>query len=87
MIKTPEELFEFMGQIDYEWMDKDGNFHKDITPEMYENYSFMSPSEVLKYKKGICVDQTEFERDWFSKNGYEHKVMNIQIDLENESPG
>ena len=51
MIKTPEELFEFMGQIDYEWMDKDGNFHKDITPEMYENYSFMSPSEVLKYKK------------------------------------
>ena len=87
MIKTPEELFEFMSQIDYEWMDKDGNFHKDITPEMYENYSFMSPSEVLKYKKGICVDQTEFERDWFSKNGYEHKVMNIQIDLENESPG
>ena len=64
MIKTPEELFEFMGQIDYEWMDKDGNFHKDITPEMYENYSFMSPSEVLKYKKGICVDQTEFERDY-----------------------
>lgn len=87
MIKTPKELFEFMSDFDYEWMDKDGNFHKDIVPEMYENYSFMSPSEVLKNKKGICVDQTEFERDWFSKNNYEHKVMNIQIDLENESPG
>lgn len=87
MIKTPEDLLKFMNQIDYEWMDKNGNFHKDIVPEMYENYSFMSPCEVLKYKKGICVDQTEFERDWFSKNGYEHKVMNIQIDLENESPG
>ena len=87
MIKTPKELFEFMSQIDYEWMDKEGKFHKEIIPEMYENYSFMTPEEVLKYKKGICVDQTEFERDWFNKNNYEHKVINIQIDLENESPG
>ena len=87
MIKTPEELFEFMGDFDYEWMDKEGIFHEDIVPEMYENYSFMSPSEVLKYKKGICVDQTEFERDWFNRHNYEHRVMNIQIDLQDESPG
>ena len=51
MIKTPEDLLKFMRQIDYEWMDKHGDFHKDIVSEMYENYSFMSPCEVLKYKK------------------------------------
>ena len=38
MIKTPEDLLKFMRQIDYEWMDKHGDFHKDIVPEMYENY-------------------------------------------------
>ena len=47
----------------------------------------MSPGEVLKYKKGICVDQSEFERDWFSKNNYEHKVMVIQIEREGSAPG
>ena len=86
MIKTPKDLFEFMSDFEYAWMDKKGDFHNEMAPEMYEEYSFMSPSEVLKYKKGICVDQTEFERDWFSRNNYEHKVMNIEIDLENESP-
>lgn len=87
MINTPEDLFEFMSDFKYEWMDKEGNFHQDNIPEMYESYSLMSPEEVLKYKKGICVDQAEFERDWFDKKGYEHKVMVIQLKRENEWPG
>ena len=87
MIKTPQELLEFMSEIEYSWMDKQGNFHEDIIPEMYETYSLMSPEEVLKYKKGICVDQTEFEREWFSKNNNEHKVMVIQIERQDSKPG
>lgn len=87
MINTPQELLEFMSDFKYEWMDKDGVFHEALTPDMYENYSLMTPEEVLINKKGICVDQTEFERDWFSKNNYEHKVMVIQIEREDSTPG
>lgn len=87
MIKTPQELLEFMSGIEYSWMDKKGNFHTDIIPEMYETYSLMSPEEVLKHKKGICVDQSEFEREWFTKNNYEHKVMVIQIERQDSKPG
>ena len=87
MIKTPKQLLEFMGDFRYEWMDKHGAFHNDLTPDMYENYSLMTPEEVLSNKRGICVDQSEFERDWFSKNNYEHKVMVIQIDRGDSVPG
>lgn len=87
MIKTPKELLEFMNDIEYAWMDKKGKFHTEMIPEMYETYSLMTPDEVLKYKKGICVVQSEFERDWFEKNNYEHKVMVIQIELKDQTPG
>ena len=87
MIKTPQELLEFMSHFEYSWMDKQGNSHEEFTEDMYENYSLMSPEEVLKNKKLICVDQSEFERDWFSKNNYEHKVMVIQIEREDLAPG
>lgn len=87
VIKTPEYLLDFMSDFDYKWMDKDGNFHDEITPNMYEDYSLMSPEEVLSNKCGICVDQTEFERDWFSKHNFEHKVMTIQIIREDSAPG
>ncbi|MBQ9318466.1 MAG: hypothetical protein IJR82_02410 [Bacilli bacterium] len=87
MIKTPKDLLKIMSEFDYKWMDKNGNFHDDITPNMYEEYSLMNPEEVLKYKCGICVDQTEFERDWFSKHNFKHKVMTIQIIREDTAPG
>lgn len=87
MIKTPQELLKFMSNFEYKWMDKNGNFHEEIVPDMYENYSLMTPDEVEKYKCGICVDQTEFERDWFSKHNYNHKVMVIQIEREDSAPG
>lgn len=86
-IKTPEELLKFMNTFDYEWMDKSGNFHNKMTSDMYENYSLMSYEEVLKYKKGICTDQCEFERHWFDINNYQYKVMNIQIFRKDTAPG
>lgn len=87
MINTPKELLEFMSDFDYKWMDKDGNFHDEIIPDMYDDFSLMSPGEVKKNKCGICVDQAEFERDWFSRHNYNHKVMTIQIIREESAPG
>lgn len=87
MINTPEELLKFMSEFDYKWMDKEGTFHDEITSNMYEDYSLMTPKEVKKNKCGICVDQTEFERDWFFKHNYLYNVMTIQIIREDSVPG
>lgn len=87
MIKTPEELLDFMSDFEYKWMDKDGNFHENITLEMYDDFRFLSPEEVKKYKCGICVDQAEFERDWFFRHNYSCKVMTIQIIRDDCAPG
>ena len=87
MIKTPHELFEFMSDFKYSWMDKNGNFHDEFTDDMYDEYLVMTPDEVFENKRGICVDQSEFERDWFSKNGYEHKVMIISLERDDSNPG
>ena len=86
-INTPQELLKFMDDIEYAWMDKKGNFHNEMAPEMYTEYSLMRPEEVLKYKKGVCVDQSEFERDWFKKHNYNFDVMSIQVFREDEAPG
>ena len=86
-VNTPQELLDFMGDIEYEWMDKKGNFRKDFPPEMFTEYSLMSPEEVLKYKKGVCTDQCVFERDWFRKHNYNFDVMSIQVFRDNDAPG
>lgn len=87
MISSPQELYEYMSDIEYAWMDQQGKFHTEMVPEIYENYSAMSPEEVKKYRKGICMDQSEFARDWFEKNNYEVKLMVIQIERDDSAPG
>ena len=82
-IKTPQQLLKFK----YKWMDKQGNFHNSPTPEMYTNYSLMTPEEVLINKAGICLDKSLFEKEWFNNHNYENKVMTIQIHRSDSSPG
>lgn len=66
LIDTPYELFIYMHfNIAYKWMDQTGRFHEQLNPKMYQEYSLMTPQEVVNNHCGICVDQVELERDWF----------------------
>lgn len=86
-IKTPLELLDFMSSFKYSWMDKKGNFHNKIDDTMYENYSLMSPSDVVKNKCGICMDQVQLEKYWFKKSNYNFKAITIQVFRDTSSPG
>lgn len=86
-INNPYELLRFMSDIQYKWMDKNGILHSQLLPEMYSNYSMMSPSDVVKTMCGICVDQCELERFWFSNNNYEFRILKIEIIRGDCSPG
>lgn len=87
-IKTPNDLSRYMQEnIEYKWMDQDGNLHDKITSDMYTTYSMMSPQEVIYHSAGICVDQVGLERDWFSLQKYYYEVLCIQIFREDSAPG
>lgn len=88
LIDTPYELSTYMHfNIEYKWMDQAGRFHERIDPNMYTEYSLVTPQEVVDKHCGICVDQVELERDWFEKHNYQYEVLNIQIFRENDAPG
>lgn len=85
-INTPEELNIFMDSIEYGFITKtgeridqnhenfdDGNF-------FYKEYYLQSPGRLLQSKLGVCWDQTELERCWFSHRGINHAVIYIEID-------
>ena len=57
----------------------DGNF-------FYNHYRLASPSTLIKSKFGVCWDQVELERRWFSKHGIEHGVFYIELQDKNVTP-
>ncbi len=86
-VKNPQELSKFMEFINYKWMDQNGLFHDELSPDMYKTYSLMTPDEVIENKSGICTDQVELERDWFEQHNYQYEVLNIQIWRKDTAPG
>lgn len=81
-IKTPNDLSRYMQEnIEYKWMDQDGNLHDKITSDMYTTYSMMSPQEVIYHSAGICVDQVGLERDWFSLQKYYYEVLCSELPI------
>lgn len=93
-IKKPEELLEFMGaNIKYGYVGKknkkiytprDVDFDNDFDKE----YFLQSPEQLLNSKHGVCWDQAEFERYWFSKQAYDFDMyfMMFVKEVENNLP-
>lgn len=78
-LKTPEELLEYMDKnIEYGYVSKDNNkiypYSDADFNSHFEEYFLQTPEELLSSKQGVCWDQVELERSWFSKNEYESKA-------------
>ena len=79
-IKTPEELSEYMKKnIEYGYVGKESDkiyFSNDVDfdNDFDNEYFLQTPEQLLISKHGVCWDQTELERKWFSKKEYESKV-------------
>ena len=85
--KTPHSLLEYMDNFEYKWSDKEGKIHSELEASMYENYSFMTPKEVVLNNCGICIDQSNFASIALFKMGFNVKNYTIQFFKENTSPG
>lgn len=83
-IESPEELLKWMDCIQYGWVDKSGNIcgtgDEDDEKHFFDDYRLQSPEQLIKSKIGVCWDQSELERRWFSSHGYPHAVIYLEID-------
>lgn len=78
-IKKPSELLEFMNNIEYGFVDKDGKKYGSWNEEKFESnvttkWFLSSPERLLKVGYGHCFDQVELERSWFIKHNYNFKT-------------
>ena len=90
-INTPKELMDFMNKyIHYGFHGTDGVDYKVDSKEELKKfnkniqnvYGLASPEKLLNYGIGICYDQVEFERDWFSNHGFEFTTNFIWFELD-----
>ena len=73
----PQELLNKMADIEYGWMDKNFNIHKENKSLFSDSYVLQSFEQISKNKFGICWDQVEYEREFFSDNKYKYETYFI----------
>ncbi len=83
-IKTPEELLEFMDEIEYGFQDDEVNRYGSWDENEFEEsvltkWKLSSPKRLLETKIGHCFDQVELERDWFRNHEYKFKTFYIMF--------
>ena len=74
-VNSPKELLDYMDKnFSYGFLDKEGNIHSvdddDFEDVWYDSYVLENYDDVLRTNMGNCFDMTEFEREWFTRNGY-----------------
>lgn len=63
-----KEILEKINSIEYGWVDKDGVKHNRLDPALFNKiYMLQTPKQLIKSKVGVCWDQVELQRFYFSK--------------------
>lgn len=79
------DIYEKLSTIKYGWVDKNKKQHIKLEPALFsEFYTLQTPEELINSKLGVCWDQVELERYYFSKNNLKHNSYAIMyIDKKN----
>ena len=57
-IKNTQDVYQFIDEnIEYGWIDINGNKHLNTMKEFRKIYKTLSIDEILKYKVGTCIEQ------------------------------
>ena len=84
---TPKEIYEQLNTIEYGWVDKDGAKHCKLEPALFgQIYMLQTPEELIKSKIGVCWDQVELQRFYFSKTDLKFQSYDIFYINKNQMP-
>ena len=79
-LKTPNDIYNFVDEnIEYGWIDINGNKHLNTMKEFRRLYRTMSIDEILKYKLGTCIDQVNLMHYLFDKLNIDNKMFCCRI--------
>lgn len=88
-VKSPYDLLDYMKQFKYGWFTRAGVVHdgsEEIAGDFYHNFHLQSPHQLDDNKVGVCWDYVEFERQWFTENGYKFAIFYIMLNNGSTQP-
>lgn len=75
-IKTPEDIYEWIdANIQYGWLDTEGNKHIDEMKNFRKLYRTMSMEEIFEYKIGTCIEQVALIHNLLDKINIENNMF------------
>lgn len=79
-IGTPEDIFSWMEEnIQYGWLDRDGNRHIDEMKNFRRLYRTMSMEEILREKIGTCIEQAWLIKVLLDRISVENKMFCCRV--------
>lgn len=79
-IQYPNDILEFMKKnIQYGWLDKNGNEHINNMKNFRKEYRTSSIQQVLEHKMGICIEQVFLMKNLFEKISVESHMYCTRI--------
>ncbi|MBR5662054.1 MAG: hypothetical protein IKX00_00200 [Bacilli bacterium] len=89
-IKTPNQLLNYMeNNITYGFVGNNGKYYdnpdSDEWNDWYSVCYVQNAKQLLKSHIGICWDQVELEREWFSHNQFNYITIFIWFSVEHKN--
>jgi len=79
-IKSAKDVYNFIDEnIEYGWIDINGEFHIKTMKDFRKIYRTMSIDEILKYKLGTCIDQVNLIHYLLDKINIKNKMFCCRI--------
>ncbi len=79
-IKNAKDVFQYMcDNIEYGWIDINGEKHLNTMKEFRRLYRTMSLDEILEYKIGTCIDQVKLMHYLLDKINVKNKMYCCRI--------
>jgi hypothetical protein len=79
-IKKPEDVLRFMNEnIDYGWIDIDGNIHRREMKDFRTRYRVSSTEESLQHGVGTCIEQVFLMHTCFDRLNLTNKMYCCRI--------
>lgn len=78
-IESPEEILEFMDNIDYGYLDVYGQKHISSLKGFRKDYRTLSIDQILKYQIGTCIEQVYLMHHLLDSIGIQNKMFCTRI--------
>lgn len=79
-IKTANDIYEYMEEnIEYGWLDYNGNKHLNTMKEFRKIYRTMSIEEIMENKIGTCIEQVNLMHYLLNKINIKNKMYCCRI--------